>query len=178
MNFKFALSLLSVGAIGAFANTINWTLDNAGLVENDPIKGHESSNWQYVFLTNDGGTLSDNGGSNNTYLETFDSSDGTNQGTWTDGLTTSTDYVVALWDGVTTGQYYAVKDRDNQYVTVNSDQFSTGFNATGPIQSGETALKTITDNLASGTYTAAAVPEPATAALAFVGVAMLIRRRK
>ncbi len=177
MNFKFALSLLSVGAIGAFANTINWTLDNAGLVGRDPIKGHESSNWQYVFLTNDGGTLSNNSGSN-TYLERFDSTDGTNQGTWTDGLNTSTDYVVALWDGVTAGQYYAVKDSDNKYVTVNSNQFSMGFNQTGPIQSGEAALKTITDNLASGTYTAAAVPEPATAALAFVGVAMLIRRRK
>ena len=177
MNFKFALSLLSVGAIGAFANTINWTLDNAGLVENDPIKGHESSNWQYVFLTNDGGTLSDNGGSNNTYLETFDSSDGTNQGTWTDGLTTSTDYVVALWDGGTAGQYYAVKDSNNQYVTVKSDLFSTGWNATGP-KSGVIELGTITENLANGTYTAAAVPEPATAALAFVGVAMLIRRRK
>lgn len=176
MNFKFALSILSVGAIGAFANTIDWTIDNAGLVGRDPIKGHESSNWQYVFLTNDGGTLSNHGGSN-TYLETFDSTDGTNQGTWTDGLTTSTDYVVALWDGVTAGQYYAVKNGNN-YVTVNSDQFSDGFNATGPIQSGEAALKTITDNLASGAYTAAAVPEPATAALAFVGVAMLIRRRK
>lgn len=178
MNFKFALSLLSVGAIGAFANTINWTIDNAELVSQSPISGNPTANWQYVFLTNDGGTLSDNGGSNNTYLETFDSSDGTNQGTWTDRLTTSTDYVVALWDGVSAGQYYAVKDSDNKYVTVNSNQFSTGFNQTGPIQSGEAALKTITDNLASGTYTAAAVPEPATAALAFVGVAMLIRRRK
>ena len=176
MNFKFALSILSVGAIGAFANTIDWTIDNSGIVSRSPISGNPTANWQYVFLTNDGGTLSNNSGSN-TYLERFDSTDGTNQGTWTDGLTTSTDYVVALWDGGTAGQYYAVKDSNNQYVTVKSDLFSTGWNATGP-KSGVIELGTITENLANGTYTAAAVPEPATAALAFVGVAMLIRRRK
>lgn len=175
MNFKLAVSILSVGAIGAFANTIDWTLDNSGLASVDPVKGNESKNWQYVFLTDQNGVLSDNGGSN-TYVDTFDSTDGINEGRWEDSLTGSTNYVVALWDGVQGSQYYAVKN-GTSYVTVNSDAFSNGWSASGPIETGASQLETITANLASGTYTAA-VPEPATAALALVGVAMLIRRRK
>ena len=178
MNFKFALSVLSAGAIGAFANTIPWTIENADIVNVDPVKGNETANWQYVFLTQD--THENNGSNADVYG--FDSKEGFNEGSWSDTNNTAADYIVALWDG-TSSTYYALKDGSGNYVTVNSAAFDQGWNGgqganPGASDAGAAAIETITANLASRTYTAAAVPEPATAALALVGVAMLVRRRK
>lgn len=175
MNFKFALSILSAGAIGAFANTIPWSIDNAGIVNVPPVKGNETANWQYVFLTE--GTLENNG--RQTYVDGFDEKTGQNEGIWEDTSSSTAPYVVALWDGNDSSPYYAIKDAGGTYVKVNPGDFDQTWspNPTGG-DAGAARIEEITANVASGVYTAAAVPEPATAALAFVGVAMLIRRRK
>lgn len=174
MNFKFALSILSAGAIGAFANTIPWSIDNVNIASQSPVSGNPDANWQYVFLTDDNGTLVNNGRQD--WTDEFDKSTGTNEGVWSDSSTSAANYIVALWDG-SSSQFYAVKNGDN-YVTVNSGDFN-GWSASGS-DVGATTLETVTNNLASGTgpYSVVAVPEPATAALALVGVAMLVRRRK
>ncbi len=176
---NLVLSLSVVCAISVCANVIPWSIDDLAA----PDTKAASPTWQYVFLTGNGNPYVNAAGSNSSVNDVFYSEvDGgtiSAGGKWDDGLTdASTKYVVALWDGVTPNSYYVYKSGDTVLTVTAADMNPAG---------GYAPNNSIADGLAAGsvvkdgqTYllSPAAVPEPATAALAFLGMTMLLRRRK
>lgn len=163
MKTKSAVLLAAtfLAATGAtHANSIYWNIDNADILGIEPIQNDPTANWQFVFLTNDNGTLTDNGGSN-TYVDTFDE-DGVNEGNWNDNLDATAEYVVALWDGNGESPYYAIKN-GNDYVTVGAESFISGWDTSGPSQDWLNELGGIVQGLVDGDYVAeapSADPQP------------------
>lgn len=114
------------------------------------------------------GKISGTASGSNTLI---DSDDDYVAATWTDSVTTPTEYYMAYKgsDGV----FYALNDGAGDPVTITttaSDPLNPGSAANGSVFLADSSntVKTV----------APAVPEPATAVLALAGIAMLIRRRK
>lgn len=178
MNFKFGISLFSAAAISAFANQIPWSIDALDTDAAGLSSDLANPKWQYVFLTEDGSGNLVNGGSNDIYVSANDNGTVEAAGEWSDTIDNSSkEYVVAFWDGDTNSKFAVVKDGDGKYVTVTPSQWDDNVPG-APNVDGRDFLTTVVENVNSGAYTAAAVPEPATAALALAGVALLVRRRK
>lgn len=109
--------------------------------------------------------------------ELIDADDTYMAGTWTDNLSGAMTYYMAVKSG---SSYYAISDGNGSAMTVSVSD-TTGADPLIPSSSvGATVGYESFTTTSSGTVgtVAAAVPEPATAALAFAGVAMLIRRRR
>lgn len=181
MKFNAILSLLAIASVGAVANTVSWNIDN---LDTTGLSGDKTSTqWQYVFLTQGQDGLTRAG--ENTYVDNFEFEGSTlASGTWEDNANSSATYVVALWDGATPEVWNVFKNGD-QYLTVAaSDIIGGGGDApvsdltSGTLEALNAGPSNGALTLGNVSYSAQAVPEPATAALAFVGVAMLIRRRK
>lgn len=163
MKTKSAVLLAAtfLAATGAtHANSIYWSIDNADLLDVDPIQTATTADWQFVFLTEDNGALTDNGGANS---DVMGFEDGVNEGTWEDSLGSSAEYVIALWDGVAGTQYYIIKDGDD-YVTISAAAFEDGWSSSAGLPGAE-ALEEIVQKLADGDYVAeaeSATDEPLT----------------
>ncbi|MBR1608236.1 MAG: PEP-CTERM sorting domain-containing protein [Kiritimatiellae bacterium] len=173
--FSFALAGLLAASAGAMQ--IDWNIDDVGSVLSSAgiTSSVSSPQWQYVFLTKDANdNYSDNNGSNIGYESDSDGAGAT----WSDETSgTSATYVVALWDGVSTSgenKVLSVLQNNGSDITVNvtaGTDPSLGPGSWTPSVDAET-LPTVTGSKA------VTVPEPATAALALAGLALLIRRRK
>ncbi|MBR1835789.1 MAG: PEP-CTERM sorting domain-containing protein [Kiritimatiellae bacterium] len=176
--FSFALVGVLAASVGAMQ--IDWNIDDVDSVLTTAgiSSDGSSANWQYVFLTSDGnGKYSDNNGSNAYETGTEDGATWAS-GTWSDDLArgdTST-YVVALWDGSTVkngNKVVSVLQNNGSDVTVTAPGTDPSLNP------GSYAPAIDASSLAvSGPAKSVTVPEPATAALALAGLALLIRRRK
>ena len=98
-------------------------------------------------------------------------------GTWTDSLSGPVTYYMALKSG---NSYYALSDGNNSAMIVSVSD-TTGADPLIPDSAVGAKVRyasfTTTPSGTVGTV-APSVPEPATAALAFAGIAMLIRRRR
>ncbi len=160
----FATAIFAVGSV-SFANSFQWTLadsDTSGaLLDIEPIKAHPDAAWQFVFLTNDNGTLTDNGGGQEWFdpddYNSFAAEDGIVEGCWSDALDETATYVVALWDGISGSPWYAISDGED-YITIDAADFSVEYSPS-PDDPGDgaTQLQAIIQALLDGDYVAETV---------------------
>lgn len=170
---SLAVSLASVTMLSA--SVIEWELPNLtdGSGKNDLTVSAQN----IVFIADAAepvngiisGTPADGG---NNVIE--DQDDTYTAGTWTDNLTGSHTYYMAY---VNNGTYYAISDGNGGVITAtvtgNEDPLLPSSTYGGNVSYSNFT----TTNGKVGTV-AQSVPEPATAALAFAGLAMLVRRRR
>ena len=157
----FATAFLAVGSV-SFANSIPWLLsdsdESGALLDIDPIRNIADASWQFVFLTDNNGTLTDNGGGQEyiSYEEDESSSFADNggfcEGTWSDNLDETAKYVVALWDGVSGSPWYAISDGED-YITIDAAAFAEGYSPS-PDDEGAAQLEAIIQGLLDGDYVA------------------------
>ena len=157
----FATAFLAVGSV-SFANSIPWLLsdsdESGALLDIDPIRNNADASWQFVFLTDNNGTLTDNGGGQEyiSYEEDESSSFADNggfcEGTWSDNLDETAKYVVALWDGVSGSPWYAISDGED-YITIDAAAFAEGYSPS-PDDEGAAQLEAIIQGLLDGDYVA------------------------
>ena len=173
----FAVSVASVGMLTAA--TIDWELPNLTDGDGNAIQNVDMS--KIVFILEDDSTYTSSDGkivvNDDSTLSTGSNTliyDDPLQGTWTDDNPGGGTYYMAFYNG---SNYYAISDGGGHAMTVE-----VGSDPTVPNSPGQGAVvfsDEVWDNGSVGTVaTSVPVPEPATAALAFVGLAMLIRRRK
>ena len=180
-SLTFAVSLASAAMLSA--SVIDWELPNLTDGKGNALSISDSD---IVFLlessyTYDGATgLFDvsSAPSGNNVIN--DQDDEYTAGTWTDSNTAGGTYAMAFYDS-SSGKYYAISDGNSGYMTVSASADNPNADPTIPNSSTSGSLSY--DDFpvsATGTVSTVAqqVPEPATAALALAGVAMLIRRRR
>ena len=169
-----AVSLASVGMLTA--STIDWELPNLTDGEGHTIQNVDVS--KIVFILDDDSTYTSSDGkitvNDDSVLSTGSNELILNdplQGTWTDDNPGGGTYYMAFYNG---SDYYAISDGNGSAMTV-----VVGSDPTVPTSPGQGAVvfsETVWDYGSVGTV-ARSVPVPATAALAYAGLAMLIRRR-
>lgn len=181
---SFAVSIASAALLSA--STINWELPN--LTDGDGTSlewGDNAANIVFI-LASDAGTPAEGvfqvadgyvvSGSN----VVKDQDDEYIAGTWTDSNTSGGNYVMAFYDGES---YYAISDGAGGYLQVTAPAENSGdplvpgssVASYHPFSDDVTSVSTVAQTVGGGSTPS--VPEPATAALAVVGVAMLLRRR-
>lgn len=179
---SFAATLGLVGLLGA--TTIDWELPNLtdGSTDANAI---EVGIDDIVFILQDANAMSyDSSSGIITVTDSTQVNSGSNtlidtdplQGTWTDSNTAGGTYYMAYKSGST---YYAISDGSDGVMTV----VTTADSGNDPLTPGGAVNGTATfsDSVwESGTIKtiATSVPEPATAALALAGIAMLVSRRR
>ena len=179
-SLSFAIALSSAAMLSA--SVIDWELPN--LVDNNGDLSYDIDDIVFIFDSDDIMSYDSTTGKI-TVKDTELLNSGSNteidtdplQGTWSDSNTLAGSYYMALKSG---SDYYAISDGNDGVMTVEV----LANNGNALIPGGSTDGKgTVTFSDAVWTEgsvhtVAPSVPEPATAALAFAGLAMLIRRRK
>lgn len=179
----FAASLASAALLSA--STIQWELPNLTTGEGDALDWGDSAANIVFILASDAGSPVDGvfqvadgyavSGSN----VVKDQDDEYIAANWTDDNTAGGDYVMAFYDS-DSGSYYAISDGDGGYLQVTAP--ASGSGDTLLPNAGVARFTPFNDSVTTSSTIASSVggtqvPEPATAALAVLGVAMLLRRR-
>lgn len=183
---SFAISLASAAMLSA--SVIEWDLPTLENGSNDSLDfGTDASNIVFLLQNNtsydsDTGVYTVTGSQPTGSNSVIDQDDEYIAATWTDDNTSGGTYVMAFYDGTT---YYSIDNGSGSPITVTTsvnDNYD-------PLIPGSTSGATATfdsTSLGDTAHTVSTtaknpttpVPEPATAALALAGVALLFRRRK
>ncbi len=170
---SLAVSLASVTMLSA--SVIEWELPNLtdGSGKNDLTVSAQN----IVFIADAAAPVNGiisgtpaEGGSN----QIEDQDETYTAGTWTDNLTGAHTYYMAYKSGDT---YYAISDGNGGVITATVTGNEDPLLPSSQYGSNVSYSNFTTTNGKVGTV-AQSVPEPATAALAFAGLAMLLRRRR
>jgi len=172
--------LLSVASVAMLsASQIEWDLPNLTTTAGDTTTPLNLNNIVFL-LTSDATSVKDGVIENATAVSGADqgvdyTAGGYTYGSYEDNITSSpANYIMAYYNSEN-GKYYAISDGSDGYITASVDN---GADPRNVVIDGYASFSAVKNGMTSATTVAQSVPEPATAALALAGLAMLIRRRR
>lgn len=174
----FAVAVLA--ASFAFSNSIEWALDNIddyGVVSGDYKVAFLNAASYEIDMKTGLASLKDGSSAdgNNVYEEYVNTgSDRYAYGEWQDNASAPTSYYLAIFD-TASSSYYALSESSG-LDSADPYMISTSNMAVSGLYGDDSSKFIASDVLADKHFRV--VPEPATAALALAGVALLFRRRK
>ena len=175
---KIILSALAALAIPASAASIDWTLNTAAAANYMVGKdGNKLNGTAYLLLTSDVATFDSESAIQDVALGSATITDGVNktkQTATSDKLVAPTSYSfsVLVFDSSSASYFLASAPKSEQAYNLSGDVYTDAKSITF------SAAQLYASATTRGTQTYTSVPEPATAALALLGLGLLIKRRK
>ena len=179
MKKRLSLAMSLASAVMLSASQIEWDLPNLTTTAGDTTTPLNLNNIVFL-LTSDATSVNDGVIENATAVANADQgvdyiAGGYTYGSYYDDISTGTaNYIMAYYNSEN-GKYYAISNGSDGYITASVNNDADPRNV---VTGGYAGFSAVGNGMTRATTVAQSVPEPATAALALAGLAMLIRRRR
>lgn len=182
MKKRLSLAISLASAVMLSASQIEWDLPNLTTTAGDTTTPLDLNNIVFLLMS-DATSVSDGVIENATAVSGADqgvdyTAGGYTYGSYEDNITSSPATYIMAYHNPENGKYYAISDGNSGNITAITASVNNDADPRNVVIDGYAHFSAVENGMTRATTIAQSVPEPATAALALAGLAMLIRRRR